>query len=118
MSEESSFSFTPFIFGGMFLGVWIYGSLFGFGFSDFNPGAWTGWGFLGLVLGGSLFAVKFLDDIRGKIAVYTAIGMLLMILVLAGIFEQRGEMFGMLPTVMGTAMIAASFPRQPSTANE
>lgn len=109
--SQQNISWAPFIFGGIFLGAWLYGILFGFpGWTDFQPGQWVLWGFVGLVIAGGLYAARVTED-WVRIIVIVVVGIALGLLILATFLEEEAHIIGSFLTAAGAGLIVAALPR-------
>lgn len=103
-------SWTPIIFGGLFLGAWIYGLLFAFPeWEDFSAPSWFFWGFIGLVIAGGLYAARMASP-TVLIIILIVVGISIGMLILAAILEEEAHIFATVVAAAGAGLIAAGIP--------
>lgn len=107
------------IFGGFFIGVWLYLCLFRTDLSDdIDLGAWWLLGFVGLALAGAIYGTRIASG-NLRIALFVAIGIAIAFLTTAFILEQLNEGIAALITFVGAALIVTALPvpeRNPDSA--
>lgn len=105
------------IFGGFFIGVWLYLCLFRTPLSnDIDLGAWWLLGFVGLALAGAIYGTRVATG-NLRIVLFVAIGIAIAFLTTAFILEQLNEGIAALITFVGAALIVSALPvpeRQPA----
>ena len=98
------------IFGGFFIGVWLYLCLFTTPLSgDIDLGAWWLLGFVGLALAGAIYGTRVASG-NLRIALFVAIGIAIAFLTTAFILEQLNEGVAALITFVGAALIVTALP--------
>jgi hypothetical protein len=98
------------IFGGFFIGVWLYLCLFRTPLSDdIDLGAWWLLGFVGLALAGAIYGTRIASG-NLRIALFVAIGIAIAFLTTAFILEQLNEGVAALITFVGAALIVTALP--------
>ncbi|MEA3136610.1 MAG: hypothetical protein QOC71_891 [Thermoplasmata archaeon] len=98
------------IFGGFFIGVWLYLCLFRTPLSnDIDLGAWVLLGFVGLALAGAIYGTRVTTGTL-KLVLYVAIGIAIAFLTTAFILEQLNEGVAALITFVGAALIVTALP--------
>jgi hypothetical protein len=98
------------IFGGFFVGVWLYLSLFRTPLSDdIDLGAWVLLGFVGLALAGAIYGTRVATGTL-RIVLFVAIGIAIAFLTTAFILEQLNEGIAALITFVGAALIVSALP--------
>ena len=108
---QQRISWAPFIFGGIFVGAWLYGLLFGFpGWGDFSIWQWLLWGFLGLVIAGGIYAALITHE-WVRIALVTTVGLAIGLLIMAIIMEEEVHIIATFLNTLGAGLIAAGLPR-------
>ena len=116
-------NFAALIFGGIFLGAWVYGLLFGFPDPvsgrqvDWQVGKWFFWGLLGMAIAGGLYAARVATD-TVRMIIIVAVGVFLGVLILAALLEEEAYVLGTFVTATGAGLIAASIPRPGHHATE
>ncbi len=104
-------NFAAYIFGGFFVGVWIYGLLFGFPeWFDFSPAQWFFWGLIGIVIAGGLYAARVTAE-GVRVAIVIFVGVALGVLILAAALEQEAHITASFATATGAGLIASALPR-------
>ena len=98
------------IFGGFFIGVWLYLCLFRTPLSnDIDLGAWWLLGFVGLALAGAIYGTRVASGSL-RIVLFVAIGIAIAFLTTAFILEQLNEGVAALITFVGAALIVTALP--------
>lgn len=95
------------ILGSIFLGIWIFGILWGFGFE--NPAGWIVWGFVGLLIAGAGYGVRATEG-PVRIALLAGLGILSTVLFLSALASEDPSVFGAVCTALGAGFIAAALP--------
>ncbi len=110
MAEQQP-NFAAYIFGGFFVGVWVYGLLFGFPeWNDFSVSQWFFWGFLGVVIAGGLYGARVTSE-GVRVAIIVFVGVALGILILAAALEQELHITATFLNIVGAGLIASALPR-------
>lgn len=110
-ANQNQPNFAAYIFGGIFLGVWVYGLIFGFpDWHDFNYWSWFFWGLLGLVIAGGLYAARVTSEVV-RIVIIVFVGLCIGILILAASLEQEAHIIGTFVVATGAGLIASALPR-------
>lgn len=95
------------ILGSIFLGVWIFGMLWGFGFQ--NPTGWMVWGFVGFLLAGAAYGMRATEG-AVRIVLLAGLGILSTVLFLSALAMEDPSVFGALCTALGAGLVAAALP--------
>ncbi len=110
MADQQT-NWAALIFGGIFLGAWIYGILFTYPEpSPFEIGRWIFWGILGLGIAGGLFAARMANE-TVRIVIIVLVGVFLGILILAAVLEEDAYIMATFVAGTGAGLIAAALPR-------
>lgn len=110
MAQEQP-NFAAYIFGGFFVGVWVYGLLFGFPeWYAFNPTQWFFWGMIGIVIAGGLYAARVTSE-GIRVGIIIGVGISLGIMILAASLEQEAHIIATFVTATGAGLIASALPR-------
>lgn len=102
------------VFGGIFIGVWLYIALFDLPASmdtngSFSYGAWLIWGLIGLLLAGAIYGTRV--AVGGvRVALYAIIGVTLGMLITAFILQDLEEGIATLITLVGGGLIVSVLP--------
>jgi hypothetical protein len=100
------------VFGGLFLGVWLYIALFGVPFDrTFNDGAWILWGFVGLALAGAIYGSRVAKG-GLRVTLYAVVGVACGMLLTAFLLQGLEEGIATLVTVVGGGLIASALPAE------
>lgn len=98
------------IFGGFFIGVWLYLCLFRTPLSDdIDLGRWVLFGFVGLALAGAIYGTRVAQG-TVRLVLFIAIGIAIAFLTTAFILEQLDEGIAALITFVGAALIVTALP--------
>lgn len=100
------------VFGGLFIGVWLYIALFGVPFdSSFSAGAWILWGFVGLALAGAIYGTRIA---RGglRVTLFAVVGIAAGMLLTAFLLQGLEEGIATLVTLVGGGLIASALPSE------
>lgn len=98
------------LFGGIILGVWIYGLLFHFDAGrPLDIGRWFGWGMVGLAIAGAIYGTRAADDVV-RLVMVTVIGIVLSIVVLGAILNENVYILATLTTALGAGLISMALP--------
>ena len=99
------------VFGGLFIGVWLYLALFGLPpQANFDAGSWALWGFIGLVLAGAMYGTRVTKG-AARIVLYSIVGLTIGMLLAATIIRQIPEGLAALLTFVGGGLIVTALPR-------
>jgi hypothetical protein len=98
------------LFGGIVLGVWIYGLLFGFPeWRDFAVSSWFFWGFLGMILASGIYAARATEE-TSRLIIISVLGIVITVVILGATLNENLYVFATLATVIGGGMILAAVP--------
>ena len=102
------------VFGGLFLGVWLYIALFDLPAdmdtdNDFSYAAWLVWGLIGLVLAGAIYGTRIATG-AVRVILYTVIGIVCGMLLTAFILQDLEEGVATFVTGVGGGLIASALP--------
>jgi uncharacterized membrane protein YcfT len=98
------------IFGGFFIGVWLYFCLFRTPLSpDIELGSWVLLGFVGLALAGAIYGTRVTSGTL-RLVLFVAIGIAIAFLSTAFILEQLNEGIAALITFVGAGLIVTALP--------
>jgi len=120
--ENSPLRASGFVFGGLFLGIWLFLALFPtdlFRETNVNPGLWGFWGVVGLAISGGLYATR-VAQVGVRIAIWVTLGIAIGMLAGAALFNQVAASVAALFTVGGGGLIVSALPvpTPPTTADE
>jgi hypothetical protein len=108
--ESPNLRASPMVFGGLFLGLWLYLVFFTVrAFPPINVGLWLFWGVLGIAVAGSLYAAR-IATATARILIWVVLGIALGFLTMVLIFNQVGEAFAALFTLAGAGLIVTGLP--------
>ena len=100
------------VFGGLFLGVWLYIALFGVPFDDsFRAGAWVLWGFVGLALAGAIYGTRIAKG-GLRVALFAVVGVASGMLLTAFLLQGLEESIATLVTLVGGGLIVSALPAE------
>lgn len=110
------------VFGGLFIGVWLYIALFDLPAdmdtdNDFSYGMWLVWGLIGLVLAGAIYGTRVASG-GVRVALYAIIGIATGMLITAFILRDLEEGIATLVTLVGGGLIASVLPTVLKEQNE
>lgn len=110
------------VFGGLFIGVWLYIALFDLPAdmdtdNDFSYGMWLIWGLIGLVLAGAIYGTRVASG-GVRVALYAIIGIATGMLITAFILRDLEEGIATLVTLVGGGLIASVLPTVLKEQNE
>lgn len=102
------------VFGGLFIGIWLYIGLFGVPADmdedgTFSPGAWMLWGLVGVVLAGAIYGTRIASG-GLRVALYATIGVATGMLVTAFLLNDLEEGIATLVTLVGGGLIVSALP--------
>ena len=95
------------VLGSVFLGIWIYGILFGFGYEDTS--GWLAWGVVGMVLAGAAYGIRAAEGAM-HVALLAALGIVSTVVVLTALANEDPSVFGAVCTALGLGLVAAALP--------
>ncbi|MFO1534450.1 MAG: hypothetical protein ABR586_02160 [Thermoplasmatota archaeon] len=108
--EQQNVRASPMIVGGLFIGLWLYLVFFTVReFPRINVALWLFWGLIGFAVAGGLYASR-IANATVRIAIWIALGIALRFLAMVLIFNQVGEAFAALFTVVGAGLIITGLP--------
>ena len=102
------------VFGGLFIGIWLYIALFGVPAEmdeggDFSVAKWLVWGLVGLALAGAIYGTRVASG-GVRVALFVAIGIAIGLLVTAFLFNDLQEGIATLVTLVGGGLIVSALP--------
>jgi hypothetical protein len=106
------------IFGGLFIGVWLYVALWGVPWDGaFHAGEWFIWGIVGLALAGAIYGTRIA---RGslRIALFVIVGVAIGMLVTAFLLQGLEEGVATIVTLVGGGLIVSAIPAALAEDNE
>lgn len=96
------------LIGGIILGIWLYGLLFGFD-TDFNVAAWAGWGFMGLLLAGGVYAARGAGE-TPRLLIIAAIGVVVALVTTGAMIQENYYVWATVATLLGGGLILGAMP--------
>lgn len=110
------------VFGGLFIGVWLYIALFDLPASmdtngSFSYGAWLVWGLVGLLLAAAIYGTRVATG-GVRVALYAVIGITLGMLITAFLLQDLEEGIATLITLVGGGLIVSVLPIVMAEQNE
>lgn len=110
------------VFGGLFIGVWLYIALFSVPASmdtdnDFSDAGWMVWGLIGLVLAGAIYGTRIATGVV-RAVLYAVIGVVCGMLLTAFILQDLEEGVATFVTGVGGGLIASALPTVVREQNE
>lgn len=100
------------VFGGLFIGIWLYIALFGVPFdSTFHVGAWVLWGFVGLALAGAIYGTRVTSG-AFRVALFAAVGIATGMLLTAFLLQGLQEGIATIVTLVGGGLIVSALPHE------
>lgn len=100
-----------YIFGGLFVGVWLYIALFGLvDYNGLSTSAWSFWGFVGLLLAGAIYGSRIAEG-SVRIALFITIGVALAMVLMGLLTREVEEGWATLLTFVGAGLIVSALPR-------
>ena len=110
------------VFGGLFIGVWLYIALFDLpadmdANNDFSYAMWMVWGLVGLVLAGAIYGTRIATG-GVRVTLYAIIGIATGMLITAFILRDLEEGVATLVTLVGGGLIASVLPTVLKEQNE
>jgi hypothetical protein len=112
---SSSQKVGSYIFGGLFMGIWLYILLFGLPEGgEIREGHWLLWGIVGFVLAGAIYGSRLVEG-AVRIGLYVAIGVALAMVLMGFLLERVPEGFATLFTFVGAGLVVAALdpPNKP-----
>jgi small-conductance mechanosensitive channel len=98
------------IFGGFFVGLWLFLCLFRTDLTrDVDVGAWTFFGVIGLALAGGMYGTRVASP-GLRTALYVVLGIAIAFLTAAFVLQQLAEGVAALITFVGAALVVTALP--------
>lgn len=98
------------VFGGFFLGVWLYLCLFRTPLSDhIDVGSWVLLGVVGLALAAAIYGTRIAQG-TVRVVLYVVLGIAIAFLTTAFLLQQLDEGIAALITFVGAALIVTALP--------
>lgn len=98
------------VFGGLFIGIWLYIALFGLDFEEgFSDGAWMLWGVVGLALAAAIYGTRIATGAM-RVTLFAIIGLVAGMLLTAFLLQELEEGIATLITLVGGGLIASALP--------
>lgn len=100
------------IFGGLFLGIWLYIALFGLpdDWGNLAPGAWVLWGVVGLALATAIYGTRVTEG-AVRITIYAVLGVAIGMVLMAVLAQNLEEGIAAIITFVGGGLIVSALPR-------
>lgn len=95
------------VLGSVFLGIWVFGLLFGFGFE--HTAAWMSWGLVGFVLAGAGYGIRAAEGVL-HVVLLAALGVVTTVVVLTALAHESPSVFAAVCTALGGGLVAAALP--------
>lgn len=106
------------VFGGLFIGIWLYIALFGLNFEDnFSDGAWVLWGIVGIALAAAIYGTRIATGAL-RVTLFAVIGIVTGMLITAFLLQELEEGIATLITLVGGGLIASALPTALREQNE
>lgn len=110
------------VFGGLFIGIWLYIALFGVPTEmdrdgDFSDGAWVTWGVIGLVIAGAIYGTRVATG-AARVTLYAVIGIAVGMLITAFVLQDLEEGIATFVTGVGGGLIVSALPTVLKEQNE
>ena len=100
------------VFGGLFLGVWLYIALFGVPFdSSFEAGMWVLWGVVGMALAGAIYGTRVAKG-GLRVALFVVVGVATGMLLTAFLLRGLEEGIATIVTLVGGGLIVSALPAE------
>jgi hypothetical protein len=100
------------IFGGLFLGVWLYVALWGVPYeTSFNSGEWVIWGMVGLALAGAIYGTRIAKG-GVRVGLFVVVGIAIGMLVTAFLLQGLEEGVATIVTLVGGGLIVSALPAE------
>ncbi len=96
------------LMGGLIMGVWFYGVLWGFG-DGMEVSGWMIWGLLGLVLAGAVYGSRATQD-HLRIALVAIIGAVTAMVTMGAIIQENIHVLATVTTMLGGSLIGSALP--------
>ncbi len=98
------------VFGGFFLGVWLYLCLFRTPITDdLDLGQWVLLGVVGLALAGGMYATRVASG-TARVVLYVILGIAIAFLTAAFVLNRMEEGVAALITFVGAALVVTALP--------
>lgn len=98
------------VFGGFFLGVWLYLCLFATPLTDdLDLGQWVLFGVVGLALAGAMYGTRVATG-TARVVLYVVLGIAIAFLTAAFVLNTMEEGVAALITFVGAALIVSALP--------
>lgn len=106
------------VFGGLFIGIWLYIALFGLDFEEnFSDGAWVLWGIVGIALAAAIYGTRIATGAL-RVSLFAVIGIVTGMLITAFLLQELEEGIATLITLVGGGLIASALPTALREQNE
>lgn len=106
------------VFGGLFIGIWLYIALFGLDFEEnFSDGAWVLWGLVGIALAAAIYGTRIATGAL-RVSLFAVIGIVTGMLITAFLLQELEEGIATLITLVGGGLIASALPTALREQNE
>lgn len=106
------------VFGGLFIGIWLYIALFGLDFEDnFSDAAWVLWGIVGIALAAAIYGTRIATGAL-RVSLFAVIGIVTGMLITAFLLQELEEGIATLITLVGGGLIASALPTALREQNE
>lgn len=100
------------IFGGLFLGVWLYVALWGVPYeTSFNSGEWVIWGMVGLALAAAIYGTRIAKG-GLRVGLFVVVGIAIGMLVTAFLLQGLEEGVATIVTLVGGGLIVSALPAE------
>jgi hypothetical protein len=100
------------IFGGLFLGVWLYVALWGVPYeASFNSGEWVIWGIVGLALAAAIYGTRIAKG-GLRVGLFVVVGIAIGMLVTAFLLQGLEEGVATIVTLVGGGLIVSALPAE------
>lgn len=100
------------VFGGLFLGVWLYIALFGVPFDgSFEPGMWVLWGVVGMALAGAIYGTRVAKG-GLRVTLFAVVGVATGMLLTAFLLRGLEEGIATIVTLVGGGLIVSALPAE------
>ena len=94
------------VFGGLFIGIWLYVSLF---VSEVDPGPWTFWGLIGLIIAAGIYGARVAQDTL-RVILLVGLGIAVGCIIAASLWQEIAEALAALLTFLGGALVVSALP--------
>lgn len=100
------------VFGGLFIGVWLYIALFGVPFdASFEAGMWVLWGVVGLALAGAIYGTRVAKG-GLRVTLFAVVGIATGMLLTAFLLRGLEEGIATIVTLVGGGLIVSALPAE------